>query len=150
MKIILQKVSQASVTIDSQVISSIQKGYMLLVGISTYDTKADIDKLARKGTNLRRFTEDFNKVRKRKIKDIDGEILSVSQFTLYAKTTKGNKPDFHKAQKGELALELYNYFISNLRKELGTDKVKDGKFGSIMSCSLVNEGPVTIILDSKQ
>ncbi|CCF58630.1 hypothetical protein KAFR_0F00330 [Kazachstania africana CBS 2517] len=151
MKIVLQKVSQASVVVNSQTISSIKKGYMLLVGISTEDTEEDINKLSNKVLNLRIF-EDANGENfwKQNIKDVNGEILSISQFTLLAKTKKGTKPDFHMAQKGHIAKELYDLFLENLQKGLGKDKVQDGEFGAMMNCHLTNEGPITIILDSKQ
>ncbi|KAG0662831.1 D-tyrosyl-tRNA(Tyr) deacylase [Monosporozyma unispora] len=152
MKIVLQKVSQASVTVNNEIISKINKGYMLLVGISTEDTLDDVNKLSNKVLSLRIFenpedSEDFWKLN---IKQIEhGQILSVSQFTLLARTKKGTKPDFHMAAKGHVAIELYNHFLNNLRKELGEGNVKDGQFGAMMSCGLTNEGPVTILLDSK-
>lgn len=152
MKIVLQKVSQASVTVDNKIISQINKGYMLLIGISTEDTLEDVNKLSNKVLSLRIFpnpdnNDDFWKLN---IKQIEhGQILSVSQFTLLAKTKKGTKPDFHMAAKGHIAIDLYNHFLTNLRKELGEANVKDGQFGAMMSCGLTNEGPITIILDSK-
>ncbi|KAG0665328.1 D-tyrosyl-tRNA(Tyr) deacylase [Maudiozyma exigua] len=150
MRIVLQKVSQASVTVDSQIISTIKHGYMLLVGISVDDTIEDIKKLSNKVLTLRLYeNEDTQTIWKHNIKDAKGEILSVSQFTLYAKTKKGTKPDFHLAQKGEIAQNLYNEFLKQLRDEMGEDKVKDGQFGAMMSCGLTNEGPITIILDSQ-
>lgn len=123
---------------------------MLLVGISTDDTEQDINKLSNKVLNLRIFEDANEDFWKQSIKDINGEVLSVSQFTLLARTKKGTKPDFHMAQKGHIAKELYELFLSNLRKELGHEKVQDGEFGAMMNCALTNEGPVTIILDSKQ
>lgn len=98
--------------------------------------------------NIKIF-DDGSKNWKKNIKEVDGEILSISQFTLMARIKKGSKPDFHMAQKGPIANELYKAFLQNLRDGLGHDKVKDGLFGAIMSCSLTNEGPVTIILDTK-
>lgn len=152
MKIVIQKVSQASVTVNSEIISKINRGYMLLVGISTEDTIEDVKKLSNKVLNLRLF-ENPEKEGDRwrlNIKQISGgQILSVSQFTLLARTQKGSKPDFHKAAKGPVAIELYQSFLENLRKELGEENVKDGQFGAMMSCQLTNEGPVTILLDSK-
>ncbi|AHY74798.1 ADI_G0007710.mRNA.1.CDS.1 [Saccharomyces cerevisiae] len=150
MKIVLQKVSQASVVVDSKVISSIKHGYMLLVGISIDDSMAEIDKLSKKVLSLRIFEDESRNLWKKNIKEANGEILSVSQFTLMAKTKKGTKPDFHLAQKGHIAKELYEEFLKLLRSDLGEEKVKDGEFGAMMSCSLTNEGPVTIILDSDQ
>lgn len=122
---------------------------MLLVGISTEDTIEDVEKLSRKVVNLRIFEDDQNTLWKRSIKESGGEILSVSQFTLMARTKKGTKPDFHMAQKGHLAKELYEQFLKLLRDSIGDEKVQDGEFGAMMSCSLTNEGPVTIILNSK-
>ncbi|CAI4307611.1 CHS_3a_G0006750.mRNA.1.CDS.1 [Saccharomyces cerevisiae] len=150
MKIVLQKVSQASVVVDSKVISSIKHGYMLLVGISIDDSMVEIDKLSKKVLSLRIFEDESRNLWKKNIKEANGEILSVSQFTLMAKTKKGTKPDFHLAQKGHIAKELYEEFLKLLRSDLGEEKVKDGEFGAMMSCSLTNEGPVTIILDSDQ
>ena len=124
---------------------------MLLVGISTEDTMSDIEKLSKKVLTLRMFADDGDDYGwKKNIKEINGEILSVSQFTLLARTKKGTKPDFHMAQKGHLAKELYDNFLLLLKKDLGENKVQDGKFGSMMSCSLTNEGPVTIILDTTE
>ncbi|SMN21340.1 similar to Saccharomyces cerevisiae YDL219W DTD1 D-Tyr-tRNA(Tyr) deacylase [Maudiozyma saulgeensis] len=149
MRIVLQKVSQASVTVDSQIISNIKHGYMLLVGISIDDTIEDIKKLSNKVLTLRLYDDNENSAMwKQNIQEAQGEILSVSQFTLYARTKKGTKPDFHLAQKGHIAQDLYNEFLLQLRGKLGDDKVQDGKFGAMMSCALTNEGPVTIILDS--
>ncbi|CAI4037694.1 hypothetical protein SMKI_04G0240 [Saccharomyces mikatae IFO 1815] len=148
MKIVLQKVSQASVVVDSKVISNIKHGYMLLVGISINDSMADVDKLSKKVLNLRIFEDETKNLWKKNIKEANGEILSVSQFTLMAKTKKGTKPDFHLAQKGHIAKDLYEEFLKLLRSGLGEEKVKDGEFGAMMSCSLTNEGPVTIILES--
>ncbi|XBW35215.1 hypothetical protein QEN19_000778 [Hanseniaspora menglaensis] len=155
MRVIIQKVSQASVTVENEVISKINRGYFLLVGISTTDTEAEMQRFAKKVCGMRLFEQDendiFNNLWKKNIKDIDGEILSVSQFTLYAKTKKGTKPDFHRSQKSEIANPLYDLFICHLKKELGNEKkVFDGKFGGMMSCSLTNEGPCTIILDTEE
>lgn len=123
---------------------------MLLVGISTQDTKEEVQKLSKKVLSLRMFDDDTGYGWKKSIQDVNGEILSVSQFTLMARTKKGSKPDFHLAQKGHLAKELYEEFLAELRSVLGPEKVKDGVFGAMMSCSLVNEGPVTIILDTDE
>ena len=123
---------------------------MLRVGISIDDSMAEIDKLSKKVLSLRIFEDESRNLWKKNIKEANGEILSVSQFTLMAKTKKGTKPDFHLAQKGHIAKELYEEFLKLLRSDLGEEKVKDGEFGAMMSCSLTNEGPVTIILDSDQ
>ncbi|SCV05284.1 LANO_0H04104g1_1 [Lachancea nothofagi CBS 11611] len=148
MKIVLQKVSRASVSVDSQVVSGIKDGYMLLVGISVDDTMKDVEKLSKKVATLRAFDDDTGYGWKKNIKEVQGQILSISQFTLMGITKKGTKPDFHLAQKGHLAKELYDNFLALLRQDLGDDNVKDGVFGAMMSCELVNEGPVTIILDT--
>ncbi|SCU98286.1 LAMI_0F13894g1_1 [Lachancea mirantina] len=148
MRVVLQKVSQASVVVDAQTVSSIKHGYMLLVGISTQDTLEEAEKLSRKVLSLRIFDDDTGYGWKKSIKDVNGQILSISQFTLMARTKKGSKPDFHMAQKGPLAKELYDKFLRMLQQELGAENVKDGVFGAMMSCSLTNEGPVTIILDT--
>lgn len=121
----------------------------MLVGISTEDTLVDVEKLSNKVLNIRVFGDADNSLWKKNIKDAQGEILSVSQFTLMAKTKKGTKPDFHMAQKGHLAKELYEQFLKLLSEGLGQDRVQDGEFGAMMSCSLSNEGPVTIVLDTK-
>lgn len=124
---------------------------MLLVGISIEDTTEDITKLANKVLTLRLFeNETGSEFWRQNIQQVNGEILSVSQFTLMAKTKKGTKPDFHMAQKGHIAVEQYELFLNLLRDKLGKDKVQDGQFGAMMSCQLINEGPVTIVLDSKQ
>ncbi|GCE99631.1 D-tyrosyl-tRNA(Tyr) deacylase [Zygosaccharomyces mellis] len=150
MRIVLQKVSQAAVTVESRVVSNIKDGYFLLVGISTEDTLQDAEKLSNKVLNIRVFGDGKDPLWKTNIKDAGGEILSVSQFTLMARTKKGTKPDLHMAQKGHLAKELYDQFIQLLRNGLGQDRVKDGEFGAMMSCSLSNEGPVTILLDTRE
>lgn len=123
---------------------------MLLVGIGIEDKIEDVEKLSRKILGFRGFDDDSGYGWKKNIQDVNGEILSVSQFTLMARTTKGTKPDFHLAQKGDLANELYEQFLASLRKTLGPEKVKNGVFGAMMSCQLTNEGPVTIIFDTKE
>jgi D-aminoacyl-tRNA deacylase len=161
MKVVIQRVKSASVTVDAQVVSEIRKGLCLLVGITQDDTAEDVTKLANKILKLRLFedtqqeagtnTEWVGKPWMKSIVDINGEILSVSQFTLYATIKKGTKPDFHKAQKGPLAIELYNSFLAELRKGMGSDeKVKDGQFGAMMDVAVVNDGPVTIVYDTRE
>ncbi|AGO10304.1 AaceriABL152Wp [[Ashbya] aceris (nom. inval.)] len=150
MRVVIQRVSQASVVVENRLVSSIKTGYMLLVGISADDTIAEVEKSARKVAAIRLFPDDSDGQWKKCIKDIGGEVLSVSQFTLMARTKKGTKPDFHEAQKGHLAKELYDRFLELLRHELGEQQVQDGEFGAMMSCSLTNEGPVTIILDTNE
>ncbi|CDH08280.1 probable D-tyrosyl-tRNA(Tyr) deacylase [Zygosaccharomyces bailii ISA1307] len=109
----------------------------------------DVERLSNKVLTIRVFGDDDASFWKKNIKEANGEILSVSQFTLMARTKKGTKPDLHMSQKGHLAKELYEKFLSLLRQGLGQDKVQDGEFGAMMSCSLTNEGPITIILDTK-
>lgn len=148
MRIVLQKVSQASVKVDNKIISEIKKGYLLLVGIGVEDEIEDIEQLSKKVIGLKIFEDENDKFWKKTIKEINGEILSVSQFTLMGRTNK-NKPDFHKAQKGEIAKKLYEIFLNNLKLGIGEDKVKDGEFGAMMDVGISNDGPVTFILDSK-
>ncbi|GMM47305.1 D-tyrosyl-tRNA(Tyr) deacylase [Pichia kluyveri] len=160
MRVVIQRVKSASVTVDNAVVSSIGKGLCLLVGITQEDTIADVSKLANKILKLRLFedidqsagtsTEWVGKPWMKSIIDIQGEILSVSQFTLYATIKKGTKPDFHKAQKGHLANELYEAFLKELRDGLSVESVKDGVFGAMMDVGIVNDGPVTIVYDTKE
>ncbi|KAF9053122.1 D-Tyr tRNAtyr deacylase-like domain-containing protein [Panaeolus papilionaceus] len=152
MRAILQRVSSASVTVDNEVISKISNGLMVLVGIGTDDTEADIATLSKKILSLRVFSDPANPERmwQASVKDIDGEILCVSQFTLFANTSKGNKPDFHRAMSAEPSRLLYSKFLDTLKAAYKPEKIQDGKFGAMMSVSLTNEGPVTITLDSRK
>lgn len=147
MRIVIQRVISASVTVDGVVISSIGKGLMLLVGVEDGDTNEDVTWLAKKTINLRIF-EDENGIMNRSLMEIDGEILAVSQFTLTASTRKGNRPSYIRAAKPELAISLYDYFC-DLIGELTCKEVKKGIFGADMKVSLINDGPVTIIIDSR-
>jgi len=147
MKIVLQRVSSASVTVNKSKVADIKKGLLILVGIVDEDSQEDIDLLIRKITNLRIFSDE-NSVMNNSILDIDGEIIVVSQFTLHASTKKGNRPSYIKAAKSEIAIPLYELFRSSLEKEFGK-KIQTGVFGADMQVSLVNDGPVTIIIDSK-
>ncbi|SNB33248.1 D-aminoacyl-tRNA deacylase [Flavobacterium psychrophilum] len=147
MKVVIQRVSQASVTIDSKIVAKIQKGLLILAGIEDSDNQEDINWLSSKIINLRIF-EDKNEVMNLSVKDINGEIIVVSQFTLQALTKKGNRPSYIKASKPEIAIPLYQSFVSQLETELGK-KVQTGIFGADMKVSLINDGPVTIIIDSK-
>ncbi|KAF6072427.1 D-tyrosyl-tRNA(Tyr) deacylase [Candida albicans] len=145
--------------VEEKVVSSIGKGLMVLVGITTTDTEDDIAKLSKKLLSLRVFedlseppqtaTKWYGKPWAKSIVDIQGEILSVSQFTLYGTVKKGTKPDFHRAAKGHHAAELYNKLLEQLRAGLGQEKVKDGEFGAMMDVALVNDGPVTIVWDTQ-
>jgi D-tyrosyl-tRNA(Tyr) deacylase len=147
MKVVLQRVSQASVTIDSKIVADIQKGLLVLVGMEDADTQEDIDWLVGKITKIRIF-DDENHVMNLSIQDIDGDIIVVSQFTLHASTKKGNRPSYIKASKPEVAIPLYENFVKQLEKELGKT-VQTGIFGADMKVSLLNDGPVTIQIDSK-
>ena len=147
MKVVIQRVSQASVTIDSKIVAEIQKGLLVLVGIEDADSHEDINWLCQKITNLRIFGDE-NEVMNLSVAAIDGDIIVVSQFTLHALTQKGNRPSYIKAAKPEIAIPLYENFINALEKELGK-KVQTGVFGADMKVSLLNDGPVTIIIDSK-
>jgi D-tyrosyl-tRNA(Tyr) deacylase len=147
MKIVLQRVSSASVTIDNRVVADIQKGLLILVGIEDTDGQEDIDWLVGKITKIRVF-DDENQVMNLSIQEIDGEIIVVSQFTLHAATKKGNRPSYIKAAKPDNAIPLYENFVKSLELVFGK-KVLTGVFGADMKVSLVNDGPVTIIMDSK-
>ncbi|UAM98335.1 D-tyrosyl-tRNA(Tyr) deacylase [Polaribacter litorisediminis] len=147
MKTVLQRVAKASVTINQNKIADITNGMLVLVGIVNDDGQEDIDFLVRKIVNLRIFNDD-KEVMNRSLKDTDGEVIVVSQFTLHASTKKGNRPSYIKAAKPEIAIPLYENFIETLEKELGK-KVKTGQFGADMKVDLVNDGPVTILIDSK-
>jgi D-tyrosyl-tRNA(Tyr) deacylase len=147
MKIVLQRVSSASVTIDTKIVADIQKGLLILVGIEDLDNQEDINWLASKIANIRIFGDE-NDVMNLSVKDIDGDIIVVSQFTLHAATKKGNRPSYIKASKPEIAIPLYESFVLQLEKELGK-KVQTGIFGADMKVLLLNDGPVTIVIDSK-
>lgn len=147
MRVVLQRVKSASVTVDDQVIGKVGKGYILLVGFTHDDSIEDIDYIARKVANARLFADENGKINL-SIKQVQGAILSVSQFTLYASTKNGNRPGFGAAQKPELAKENYHYFNEKLRS-YGIE-VQTGQFGADMDVALVNDGPITIIYDSNQ
>jgi len=148
MRVVLQRVKEASVTVEGKVISKIEHGYLILLGIEAEDTQEDINWLARKTINLRVFSDE-NDAMNKSIKDVDGDIIVVSQFTLHASTKKGNRPSFIKAARPDIAIPLYEKFVASLENELGK-KIQTGKFGAMMDISLINEGPVTILIDSKQ
>jgi D-tyrosyl-tRNA(Tyr) deacylase len=147
LKIVIQRVSSASVTIENKTVADIQKGLLILVGIETADLQEDIDWLVGKITKIRIF-EDENQVMNLSVKDIDGDIIVVSQFTLQATTKKGNRPSYIKAAKPDVAIPLYESFVQQLKKEL-EKKIHTGVFGADMKVNLLNDGPVTIIIDSK-
>lgn len=146
MRVVLQRVSHASVTVEEKVIGKIQRGFLLLVGVTHDDTMEDMEYLVRKIVQMRIFEDEEGKLN-RSIQDIGGEILSVSQFTLYADTKKGNRPSFSKAAPGDVALEMFEQF-NGLLRDTGVP-VETGQFGADMKVELLNDGPVTILLDSK-
>ena len=147
MRIVIQRVSHASVTIEGHCKSSIGKGMLILVGIEESDGQEDIDWLCKKIVNLRIF-DDENGVMNRSILETAGEVLAVSQFTLMARTKKGNRPSYIDAAKPEISVPLYEKFVQSLQKELQKE-IKTGVFGADMQVGLINDGPVTIIIDSK-
>ena len=147
MRVIIQRVSNASVTIEGKIKSSIQQGLLVLVGIEDADNDEDIIWLSNKIINLRIF-DDENKVPNISVKDIGGNILLISQFTLHAATKKGNRPSYLKASKPDVAILLYEKMILQLQNDLGKN-ILTGEFGADMKVSLLNDGPITIIIDSK-
>lgn len=147
MRAVIQRVTQASVTINNVVKSSIQNGLLVLVGIEDADTAEDIEWLSSKIINLRIF-DDENQVPNISVKDMEGDILLVSQFTLHAATKKGNRPSYIKASKPDIAIPLYEKMIAQLEKDLGR-KIFTGEFGADMKVNLLNDGPITIFIDTK-
>jgi D-tyrosyl-tRNA(Tyr) deacylase len=147
MKAVLQRVSKSSVTIDEKIVASIQKGIVILLGIEESDTNEDIEWLSLKIVNLRIF-DDTNGVMNLSVKEISGEMIVVSQFTLHASTKKGNRPSYIKAAKPEIAIPLYEKFIHQITLDLGKN-VQTGQFGADMKVALINDGPVTILIDTK-
>ena len=148
MRIVIQKVSRASVAVENKTVATIGKGLLVLLGIEDADTDDDIDWLVKKMVQLRIF-DDENGVMNLSVQDVDGDVLIVSQFTLHASTKKGNRPSYIRASKPEFAVPMYEKFILKTEENLGK-KVGTGIFGAMMEVSLVNDGPVTIIIDSKQ
>lgn len=146
MKVVIQRVSEASVTVNQEEISRISSGFLLLIGVSEEDTQEDADWLVKKVVQFRVFSDDSGKMN-RSIQDIQGEILCVSQFTLFADYKKGNRPSFIKAAKPDIAIPLFEYFKAQISKY--QIPVKSGVFGADMKVSLLNDGPVTILMDSK-
>lgn len=147
MKVVIQRVSQASVTIAEMKVAEIESGLLILLGIEDTDTKEDIDWLVGKIINLRIFGDESG-IMNLSVKEVDGDIILVSQFTLHASTKKGNRPSYIKAAKPEIAIPLYENFTAILEREFGK-KIQTGRFGADMKVSLLNDGPVTIIIDSK-
>ena len=147
MRVVIQKVTQASVSIENQIVGSIDKGLLVLVGIEDGDTNEDIAWLSSKIVNLRVFDDD-NGVMNLSVKEVKGEVLIVSQFTLHASTKKGNRPSYIKAARPEVAIPIYEAFIKQVETLLGK-RVSTGQFGAMMQVSLCNDGPVTILIDTK-
>ncbi|MBT8243607.1 MAG: D-tyrosyl-tRNA(Tyr) deacylase [Winogradskyella sp.] len=148
MKVVIQRVSEASVTINHKTVASIKTGLLILLGIIEEDTQEDIDWLCRKISGLRIFSDD-NGVMNKSVIDVNGDIIVVSQFTLHASTKKGNRPSYIKAAKPELAIPLYEDFKVALQKAID-NTIQSGAFGADMKVNLLNDGPVTIIIDSKE
>ena len=144
---LLQRVIESSVTVNNEIIAKIGNGLLVLVGIEDADTQDDIDWLCNKISQLRIFNDEDD-VMNRSIKDVDGEMIVVSQFTLQAATKKGNRPSYIKAAKPELAIPLYEQFVQKMQSTLGKT-IQTGKFGADMKVGLINDGPVTIWMDSK-
>ncbi|MDR0224177.1 MAG: D-tyrosyl-tRNA(Tyr) deacylase [Myroides odoratus] len=147
MRIVIQRVTEASVTVEGTIIGSIGTGLLVLVGIEEVDTKQDIEWLSGKLVNLRIF-EDEQGVMNKSVLDIEGEVLIVSQFTLHASTKKGNRPSYIKAAKPDFAIPMYEDFVAQVSRDLNK-KVQTGKFGADMKVALLNDGPVTICIDSQ-
>ena len=146
MKLLVQRVSSAKVDVDSKTVGKINKGFLVLIGVTHTDTKEIADYLVKKLCNLRVFKDENSKMNL-SIKDVDGELLIVSQFTLYADCQHGNRPSFVNSAKPDIANELYEYFVERCRKEV--KNVETGIFGADMKVSLLNDGPVTIMLEKE-
>ena len=146
MKSVIQRVSKASVTISGEKVASIQVGLLVLLGIAEEDTQEDIVWLSKKIAQLRIFN-DANEVMNNSLLDVDGDVIVVSQFTLQASTKKGNRPSYLNAAKPEISIPLYASFVKQLEKDLGK-KVQTGRFGADMKVALINDGPVTILIDT--
>ena len=147
MKAVIQRVTSCSVTIDNKVVANIQKGLLVLVGFEDADNNEDLNWLTSKIANLRIFGDE-NEVMNLSLKEVGGDMIIVSQFTLHANTKKGNRPSYIKAAKAEVAIPLYEAFITQMETELGK-KIQTGQFGADMKVALLNDGPVTIIIDTK-
>jgi D-aminoacyl-tRNA deacylase len=147
MRLVIQRVTEASVKVDGEIVGAIQNGLMVLVGIEDADSREDIEWLAGKVSNLRIF-DDAEGVMNLSVKEVQGDILLISQFTLHASTKKGNRPSYINASKPPIAIPLYEAMIRQLEKEMGKP-IQTGRFGADMKVSLLNNGPVTIVMDSK-
>ena len=149
MRIVIQRVNEACVEVDDSVVGKINKGLLVFLGVSTSDTKDDVDFYINKILKLRIFADAQGKTNL-SVKDVNGEILVVSQFTLYANCKKGNRPSFTEAGNPQVANELYEYFKKRAEEELGAVRVRSGIFGADMKVSLINDGPFTIVLNSDE
>lgn len=147
MRVVVQRVTEASVSIDGNIKSSIDEGLLILLGVCAEDTTADIEWLCKKISSLRIFSDDEGKMN-RSLIDLNGEVLVISQFTLFASTKKGNRPSYIRSAKPEIAIPLYEEFVKSMSQKVNSE-IKTGVFGADMKVSLVNNGPVTISLDSK-
>lgn len=147
MRVVIQRVKQSSVTINGEKVASIEKGLMILLGIEPADTSADVDYLCGKVARLRIF-DDENGVMNKSVCDVSGELLVVSQFTLFAQTSRGNRPSYIRAARPEIAIPLYEEFVQKIESVSGITP-QTGQFGAMMDVELINDGPVTIIIDSK-
>ena len=148
MKALVQRVAEASVTIDGEVVAEIGRGYLVLFGVTHGDTEAMADKLASRVVKLRIFEDENGKTNK-SIEDVAGSVIVVSQFTLYADTDHGNRPGFSNAARPDLAIPLYERFVADLRAALGPDRVSTGRFGADMKVRLLNDGPFTVELQER-
>lgn len=147
MRVVLQRVASASVRIENKLVANINEGLLILLGITTEDTHEDIDWLVKKIVNLRIFNDENDKMNL-SVKDVKGDIIVVSQFTLFASTKKGNRPSYIQSAKPDIAIPLYHQFLKTLKKNF-TTQIQTGEFGADMKVSLINDGPVTISIDSK-
>ncbi len=147
MRVVIQRVKNASVEIDNKVNGKINTGFLVLLGIASTDTKQDVDYLVKKVVNLRVFSDENDKMNL-SLKDVNGELLVISQFTLYGNCREGNRPSFIEAARPDVAIPLYEYFVEECRKQISV--VETGVFGADMKVSLLNDGPVTIIIESKK
>ena len=147
MRVVIQRVKNASVEIDGNVNGKINTGFLVLLGIASTDTKQDVDYLVKKVVNLRVFSDENDKMNL-SLKDVNGELLVISQFTLYGNCREGNRPSFIEAAKPDVAIPLYEYFVEECKKQISV--VETGVFGADRKVSLLNDGPVTIIIESKK
>lgn len=147
MRVVIQRVKNASVEIDGNVNGKINTGFLVLLGIASTDTKQDVDYLVKKVVNLRVFSDENDKMNL-SLKDVNGELLVISQFTLYGNCREGNRPSFIESARPDVAVPLYEYFVEECKKQISV--VETGVFGADMKVSLLNDGPVTIIIESKK